>query len=196
MVERFRDRGLQTPFTTEVLAKAGVTESLLNRTLQTLKLLDLVEDDGNPTQALRDYAKAPEDEARTRFAEMVRGTYAPIFSFVDPATDLPNRIRDAFRSYEPRGQQDRMVILFLALCEYTGIISKVPKRAPDPSRFGPDRASRVQPHRQETARVRRLHQQSATRPKYPISCRMPSRASCGNLRSSVPHGLRTGGTPS
>jgi hypothetical protein len=147
VIERFRDRGLQTPFTTEVLAKAGVTESLVNRTLQTLKLLDLIEDDGSPSQALRDYAKAPEDEAKARFAEMVRGTYAPIFSFVDPATDSPGRIRDAFRSYEPRGQQDRMVILFLGLCEYAGIISIVPKRTPGPkaARAGQTKARTTKP---------------------------------------------------
>jgi len=151
VVERFRDRGLQTPFTTEVLAKAGVTESLVNRTLQTLKLLDLVEDDGNPSQALRDYAKAPEEEAKARFAEMVRGTYAPIFSFVDPATDTPGRIRDAFRSYEPRGQQDRMVILFLGLCEYAGIISIVPKRTPGPK---PVRAGSSKPRSTTPPRAR------------------------------------------
>jgi hypothetical protein len=142
VVERFRNRGLQTPFTTEVLAKAGVTDSLVGRTLQTMKLLDLVEEDGNPSPALRDYAKAPEDEAKTRFAEMVRGTYAPIFSFADPATDPPARIRDAFRSYEPRGQQDRMVTLFLSLCEYAGIISEVPKRTPGPK---PARAGQTKP---------------------------------------------------
>jgi Family of unknown function (DUF5343) len=151
VIERFRDRGLQTPLTTEVLAKAGVTESLVNRTLQTLKLLDLIEDDGNPSEALRDYAKAPEDEAKARFAEMVRGTYAPIFSFVDPASDPPGRIRDAFRSYEPRGQQDRMVILFLGLCEYAGIISEVPKRTPGPK---PVRAGSSKPRTTTPQRTR------------------------------------------
>lgn len=151
VIERFRDRGLQTPFTTEVLARAGVTESLVGRTLQTLKLLDLVGDDGNPSLALRDYAKAPEDEAKTRFAEMMRGTYAPIFSFVDPATDPPSRIRDAFRSYEPRGQHDRMVTLFLGLCEYAGIVSEVPKRTPGPK---PARAGASKPRAATPPRAR------------------------------------------
>jgi Family of unknown function (DUF5343) len=134
VLERYRDRGLQTPFTNDVLVRAGVNESLSRRVLQALKLLDLVDEDGDPATVLQEYARAPEEEARTLLRQVVESAYAPVFAFVDPRTDPPDRIRDAFRSYEPRGQQDRMVTLFLGLCEHVGIIEQVVKRQPGPKR--------------------------------------------------------------
>ena len=41
----------------------------------------------------------------------------------DPAQDSAEDVRDAFRTYEPRGQQARMVTLFRTLCAEAGIIS-------------------------------------------------------------------------
>jgi hypothetical protein len=129
VIRRYRDRGLQTPFTTDVLTRAGVSESLAPRTLQAFKLLELVGEEGEPTEALVSLAKAPTDEEyRDRLASLIRGVYAKVFSFVDPAEEDQERVRGAFRSFEPRGQQERMVRLFLALCAHAGIIPEAAAR--------------------------------------------------------------------
>ena len=54
-------------------------------------------------------------------AEVVRAAYQEVFIFVDPESDTEERIRDAFRVYEPLGQLNRMVSLFLGLCVEAGL---------------------------------------------------------------------------
>ena len=46
IINRYRDRGMQTPITTEVLERAGISESLISRTLQALYVLDLIDENG------------------------------------------------------------------------------------------------------------------------------------------------------
>jgi hypothetical protein len=124
VIERYRERGLQTPLTDEVLVKAGVSESVVRRVAVALKLLDLVDADMNPTEALKQYQQAATDDAKAVLEKVIRDAYEPVFSFVNPAIDPPERVRDAFRSYEPRGQQDRMVTLYMGLCRYVGIAAE------------------------------------------------------------------------
>lgn len=121
VIDAYRERGLQTPFTPDVLARAGVTEALAPRTLQALRLLDLINREGNPTEDLQALRVTPSDEFPQRLAQLIQAAYAPIFTFVDPGEDPPERIRDAFRVYSPVGQQPRMLTLFLGLCETAGI---------------------------------------------------------------------------
>ncbi|MEO8092916.1 MAG: DUF5343 domain-containing protein [bacterium] len=128
VIEGFRERGLQTPFTLEVLTKAGVPESVAPRTLQALKLLDLVDGDGEPTQQFSDLARAPQSEFPDRLAAILHGAYQDVFKFVNLDEDDYQRVRDAFRHYKPRGQQERMVTLFLHLCEVAGLVDSIPKR--------------------------------------------------------------------
>jgi Family of unknown function (DUF5343) len=128
IIDGYRHRGLATPFNIGVLQRAGVSSGLAPRTLKSLKLLDLIDEDGNPTTTFEGLAKASSDEYRDRLAAMLRSAYSEVFQFTEPRDDPPEKVRDAFRVYTPRGQQERMVHLFLGLCKEAGIIDEAPKR--------------------------------------------------------------------
>lgn len=121
LIERHRNKGLPTPITVDVLARAGVSDSLLARTLQALSTLDLIDSEGRPTAALEEMRLAPEAEFLTRMGQWLSSTYADALQFVNPATDDEGAVRDAFRKYNPVGQQGRMVTLFMGLFRRAGI---------------------------------------------------------------------------
>ena len=148
VVRRYRGRGLTAPFDADVLMRAGVSESLVPRTLQSLKLLELVDDSGMPTPHLVALGQVPTADYPKTLAEFVRSVYVEVFKFADPAKDVPERIEDAFRSFRPRGQQGRMVTLFMALCEEAGIIPEGTNRA------RPGEAPATQPRKAPKVKVR------------------------------------------
>jgi len=120
ILDRFRNRGLTRPFNAEVLARAGVSDSLIPRTLQTLQALDLINEGGDPTETLEGLRRAPETEFKPLMAAWLKNVYADVFTFANP-TDDETTIRDAFRAYNPVGQQSRMVALFIGLCRAAGL---------------------------------------------------------------------------
>jgi hypothetical protein len=167
IINRYRDYGFATPFTLETLMKAGISDSLAPRTLQAMKLLDLIDEDGNPTQEFVDLSKAKSDEYEARLAAVIRAAYAEVFSFVDPATDPMVRIEDAFRDYKPKSQRGRMVSLFLGLCREAGIPVKSAKKSQEgggerPPRPRPVRAAPRQVGRRAAAPQSRLAPAAAT----------------------------------
>jgi hypothetical protein len=121
LIKRHRNKGLPTPVTSDVLARAGISESLIPRTLQALQTLDLIDDKGTPSATLEGIRLAPEAEYRQRVADWLRASYADALQFVDPATATESEVRDAFRNYNPIGQQGRMVTLFTGLFREAGI---------------------------------------------------------------------------
>jgi hypothetical protein len=121
VIKRYRERGLQTPITKDVLLRAGIAETLTPRVLQAIQTLDLIDEAGNPTETFEDIRKAPQGEYRDRLVQWLNGVYADALNFIDPATSDETAIRDAFRSYEPVGQQPRMVALFMGLYAEAGV---------------------------------------------------------------------------
>ena len=130
IIKRYRDRGLPTPINAEVLGRAGIASSLISRTLQALETLDLIDDKGLAKPTLEGLRRAAEGEFKQRLAEWLNGAYADVLNFVDPATADTTAIRDAFRSYNPVGQQSRMVTLFEGLYAAAGIGPNADKKQP------------------------------------------------------------------
>lgn len=121
LLKKFRDKGLTIPVTSDVLLRAGVTESLLTRTLQAMQLLELIDEDGNATEVFKKIRAVPEKDYKATLAAWLKQVYADVFAFTDPMADDETQVRDAFRTYIPHGQQDRMVKLFIALCAEAGL---------------------------------------------------------------------------
>lgn len=138
LIERHRNKGLPKPVNSEVLGRAGIPDSLIARTLQALVTLDLIDDDGNITDVFEGIRLAPEDQYKKRLEEWLNAAYADVLQFVDPSTDGETKVRDAFRTYSPVGQQGRMVTLFIRLFAHAGIQSEeasaAPARAPRSTR--------------------------------------------------------------
>jgi uncharacterized protein DUF5343 len=181
----YRGRSIPTPITGAVLERVGVTASLIPRVTQTLRLLDLLTDDGQPTTELEELRKAPEAELRDRFAALLRVVYADVFQYIDPATDPVEKVTDQFRHYEPRGQLKRMVTLFLTLCEFAGILPEgsVPRRRVTTPTATPS----SQPRKQTKTPAK-----AATPAKQEPSVQKQSPTTLTPMTQSAPHPLLAG----
>jgi hypothetical protein len=155
VIDQYRDRGIPTPITTQSLQRLGIEPSLTQRTLAALKQLDLLEADGEPSPTLRKFKTAPSDELQIVLGEWVREAYKPIFAYVTPGDDV-QRVADQFRHYDPAGQRNRMVTLFLGLCAKAGLIDEVPP-LPRSGRENKGPASSQPPQR----RVRKVNRNPA-----------------------------------
>ena len=141
IVQRYQARGLPTPINGEVLARAGISDSLIPRTLQALETLDLINAEGVPTQVFEDIRRAPEAEYQQRLREWLNRAYAEALQFVDPATADEVAIRDAFRNYNPFGQVSRMVTLFTGLFKAAGVgLEKAAQASRKPAAASPPKA--------------------------------------------------------
>lgn len=143
LIDRHRNKGLPAVVDADVLMRAGISGSLVPRTLQALKTLDLLTEDGRPSQVLEGLRLAPTSEYQKRLGEWLQATYADALSYVDPTTDDEVAIRDAFRTYIPTGQQSRMVTLFIGLFTAAGVMA--PRQKAAPPKRGPNGGSLARP---------------------------------------------------
>lgn len=120
-IELYREKA-PAAFSKDLLMRLGYQDAYALRTMKALRLLDLIDDDGAPTDAFKELRRATTEEYVPRLEQVVRTAYAEVFEVVDPAADPNTSVHDAFRFYNPAAQRDKMVILFMGLCEAAGII--------------------------------------------------------------------------
>ena len=152
IIDRYRNKGMPAAIDSETLARSGIADSLIPRTLQALVALDLIDNDYKPTETLEGLRLAPENEFQDRLAEWLRGAYADALNFVD-ADASQTEIRDAFRSYNPVGQQPRMVALFTGLLTAAGLRDKPEKQAASSGSPAPRKARYSTERRSSTGRT-------------------------------------------
>ena len=128
VITRRRERGLPSPLTTKALESISIPPGNISRTLQAIRFLGLMEDDGSQTELFDRLARAGEQDGEHReiLGEVIKNAYHAVFAIVDPAQDGDMAIHDAFRQFVPEAQRDRMVSFFLGMCGRAGITA--PKR--------------------------------------------------------------------
>ncbi len=194
VIERYRDRGLPAPIDANILLRAGLTtESLAPRTVQSLKLLDLLDDAMQPTAELVALGRVPTDQFKERLAAVLRTAYSDVLKIVDPATDDYERIRDQFRPYNPPSLRDRMATLFLGLAEYARIVpegrtKELTGRRSATGKPRPPRPPNARPSKAETAPEQSGNGSGATDAE---TLRQKTEPLGGDSRSLT---LRSGGT--
>ena len=120
---RSRDRGLKEPVTMQLITVAGVAEGNASRTIQALRFLDLIDEEGYLTENFKTLRNAPSDEYPSVLGNILKQTYSHVFMVLDPATANDEQLLNAFRYYEPRAQRQRMISLFKGLCREAGLIT-------------------------------------------------------------------------
>jgi hypothetical protein len=123
LLRRFRERGLPEKITNQVATQSGIPEGNISRTLQALRVMDLIDEEGNRTPTFNRLGKAREDEYPALLAEVLREAYKDVFMYINnPAEASEMDIINAFRPYEPQAQRGRMISLFRGLCQEAGLI--------------------------------------------------------------------------
>lgn len=144
LLEKNRGTGLPSTINKDVLLRAGVSKSMSDRTLQALRVLDLIDENGSQTETMKGLRVAPEGEYRERMGLWLNAAYADILQYADPKKGDETAVRDAFRPYMPNSMLERMVTLFTGLHGAAGIWPEDAQRArPDTSSATRPRAPRT-----------------------------------------------------
>lgn len=131
VVHQMRERGLKEPVTMQLITVAGVAEGNASRTIQALRFLNLIDEEGYLTDNFKTLRNTPTDEYPTLLGNILKEAYSRVFMVLDPATASDEQLQNAFRYYEPRAQRQRMISLFKGLCRESQLIaddSETPRR--------------------------------------------------------------------
>ena len=122
VIQQYRDQGLSEPLTQTGLEQIGLPPSMASFTLRSLVFLGLMDEGGNITADFTRIRRASTDEYPSVLGEILRKAYLQVFAVSNPAVHDATKIVDAFRPFEPAKQRNKMVVLFMGLCEEAGIV--------------------------------------------------------------------------
>lgn len=154
ILDIYRETGLGgAPITTELVSRFGMGQEVARRVVLSLRLLDLIDEDGQPTASLLGFKRAPSGDYKRIFADLLLDAYSQVFAILgnDFGNKTPTQIEDAFRTFRPDSLRKRMVTCFLGLCEYAGLVEHAPAKKPGPKTGGQTRVERT-PRREQQRR--------------------------------------------
>lgn len=127
-LERIRARNLPGVVDTDFLNLVQIPRDRQGLLREALEFLNLVDEEGAPTEVLKKYAGTTEEDAQGVLHEALRTAYASDFEQIDPTKDSQAEMRNWFQRYEPRSATAKMVIFYLGACRQAGIEVKDPPR--------------------------------------------------------------------
>ena len=143
VVHHFQQREVPETVTDTMFGQIGVKPSILPTVKQALVFLNLIREDGTTTDNFKALRFASDEERVRLFRELVTGAYSEIIAVTDPVTANRSQLFNAFRPYSPASQHDRMITLFLALCQEAGIqIAQSPRQYPTQTSTRPTQAAK------------------------------------------------------
>lgn len=148
-LETYRETGLGgATITRDLVGRMGYGAEVARRVVSSLQMLELIDDDGAPTEKLREFGHAPTSQYRQLLAEHLLDVYSPVFAITGSKVDSKSseEIEDAFRPFRPASLRKRMVALFMGLCGYVGISEAEPRLdSPRAARAGKPRVVPAKP---------------------------------------------------
>ena len=123
LIRHARDKGLKEPVTSPWITTIGIPEGNTSRTLQALRFLKLLDEEGYLMPTFKLLSNAPSDEYPGILAQILRDAYDTVFEVLDPAKASDQQFENAFRYYQPKAQRDRMIVLFKVLCREAELIT-------------------------------------------------------------------------
>ena len=129
VIQRLRNRNLPESVNSEYLKNTSIPDGTITRTLFSLRFLGLIDEAGEPTEALRSIASSTDEEYVEILSGLIRHAYREVFGKIDPKVDSQSKIVNFFRHYIPASQRERMVIFFLGMCREARIATQdVPRQ--------------------------------------------------------------------
>mgnify|MGYP002377266869 CR=1 FL=1 len=157
VIRKIREDRLPVTVDNTALERIGVSSGSAWRVIATLKFLGLLDETGNMTEEAKKLSRAKTDEYPSVLAEIIQDAYKQVLAHLDPITASEIEFKDAFRGFQPAKQRDRMVALFIGLCQEAGIVegepSVIPSRRPSITQGGKSKDPRSNKGNEESLQV-------------------------------------------
>ncbi len=130
VIRRIRDGKAGSALSSDQLQSLNVPQGNADRVQRALMFLGLISSapDFTLSESAVALRKAHGDaEYQRLLGDILKHAYAGVFEIVDLTTVSRTDLVNAFRRYDPAGQRDNMISLYVALCREAGLMPSEPE---------------------------------------------------------------------